>query len=201
MNGDITTMATLAEEFNPDEDAGPLNQSPNEEWLRGRLLAKSGTSQAKYYFNACLLPARNSGETEFKLMVYGSKVGQWNIDHLIPVKKLVIGDGKIEGKKIVNFAPLDAPHNKMANTVGCSEKITCTGYYSQIVDSHPYCQWLVEKHYVKHQYDNRDDGTATGQVIPGLHPLDKQESLVHKDTSKIGDERIEKLISLLTPNL
>jgi hypothetical protein len=201
MNRDITTIAHLAEEFNPEEDAGPLNQGPNEEWLRGRLLAKGGTSQAKYYFNACLLPIRNSGNTEFNILVYGNRVGQWNIDHLIPNSRIVAGDGNIEGKKIVNFAPLDNAHNIMAKTTRCAEKISTTGYYSQIMGSHPYCTWLVEEHYVDHQYDDRDNGTATGQVIPGGHPLDKQASLVHNHPSNIGDERIEKIISLLTPKL
>jgi hypothetical protein len=89
----------------------------------------------------------------------------------------------------------------MAKNIGCAEKITATGYYSQIMDAHDYCQWLVEEHYVNHQYDNRQGGVVTGEIIQGAHPLDNQASLVHNHPLGIGDERIDKLISLLTPKL
>jgi hypothetical protein len=201
MNRDITTMAGLANEFNPTEDAGPLNKNPNENWLRSRLLAKGGTTQAKFYFNACLLPERIDGGTKFAPLIYGGKVGQWNIDHLIPRSKVLAGEGNNEGKKIVNLAPLDNAHNSMAKNIGCAEKITATGYYSQIMDAHDYCKWLVEEHYVNHQYDNRQGGVVTGEIIQGAHPLDNQASLVHNHLLGIGDERIDKLISLLTPKL
>ena len=201
MNRDITTMAGLANEFNPTEDAGPLNKNPNENWLRSRLLAKGGTTQAKFYFNACLLPERIDGGTKFAPLIYGGKVGQWNIDHLIPRSKVLAGEGNNEGKKIVNLAPLDNAHNSMAKNIGCAEKITATGYYSQIMDAHDYCKWLVEEHYVNHQYDNRQGRVVTGEIIQGAHPLDNQASLVHNHLLGIGDERIDKLISLLTPKL
>jgi hypothetical protein len=192
MNREITTMEQLSNEFNPSTDVGLLQDPPNEDWLRGRLLAKGGTTMARPFFNACLLPDRNTGETEFNLLVYGNRAGQWNLDHLIPGSRLVAGEGYIEGRKIVNLAPLDKAHNIMAQNIGCEEKIKDTGYYNNIKEYHPYCAWLVDEHHINHEND---------ALIGGRHPLDMQESLVHNHLSRIGDERIEKLMELLAPKI
>ena len=192
MNKEITTMQELANEFNPDADVGLLQNPPNQDWLRGRLLAKGGAVMAKPYFNACLLPDRNSGEIKFNLLVYGGRAGQWNLDHLIPSSKLISGEGYIEGRKIVNLAPLDKAHNIMAQNIGCTEKISESGYYSKIMENHPYCEWLVTEHYAKHEKDT---------LVGGKHPLDIQEGLVHLHGSGIGDQRVQKIIDLLTPKL
>jgi len=193
MNKEITTMQQLANEFNPGEQAGDLQNAPNAGWLRSSLDRKKGTSNAKYYFNACLLPNRDDVDTDFPLLVYGSRTGQWNIDHLIPKTRIATGEGAIDGHKIVNFAPLDRAHNIAAQSINSKEKLRVGGeYYAEIMDYHPYCQWLVETHYVEHEND---------EDVDGKHPLNRQESIVHNHQSGIGDQRIEQLILLLTPKL
>jgi len=195
LKSQITTIKQLATTFNPEDTAGKLQNPPNEDWLKGRLLAKAGTTMAKIYFNVCLLPNRDSGLTKFNVFIYGSAAGQWNIDHLIPKMYINPGEGASEGNKIVNFAPLDKDHNNLARTVECSEKISNSGasaMYYQIMEEHPYCKWLVEEHYIDHK-DNPKVG--------GEHQLDKQECLVHNHASKIGDQRLDKIVELLIPKL
>jgi hypothetical protein len=194
MNKEIRTMQELANEFNPEESAGQLQNAPNPGWLRSSLDRKKGTGHAKPFFNACLLPDRNSGETEFNLLVYGAKLGQWNLDHLIPKTRIATGEGAIDGYKVVNLAPLDKAHNIAAQNIDCLEKIKPGGeYYANIMEFHPYCRWLVETHFLNHENDD---------LIAGKHPLNRQESIVHNPaTPSLGDERIEQLIELLTPKL
>jgi len=193
MKGDITTMDELATEFNPEIDAGPLQNEPNRTWLTGRLTAKVGTAMGQKFFSAMLLPERDSGTTEFNLLVYGTKAGQWQVDHLIADKKLLVGEGNTEGKKITNMAPLDKDSNGLAQTASCLVKIDSNGNcYSNIVDYHPYSKWLVKNHFD----DHKDD-----EITDGLHPLNDQSCLVHLHPSKIGDERIAKMVELLLPKL
>jgi uncharacterized protein with ParB-like and HNH nuclease domain len=193
MKGDITTMDELSTEFNPEIDAGPLQNEPNRTWLTGRLTAKVGTAMGQKFFSAMLLPERDSGTTEFNLLVYGTKAGQWQVDHLIADKKLLVGEGNTEGKKITNMAPLDKDSNGLAQTASCLVKIDSNGNcYSNIVDYHPYSKWLVKNHFD----DHKDD-----EITDGLHPLNDQSCLVHLHPSKIGDERIAKMVELLLPKL
>ena len=193
MKGDITTMDKLATEFNPEIDAGSLQNAPNSTWLKNRLTAKVGTTMGQKFFSAMLLPDRDSETTEFNLLVYGTKAGQWQVDHLIAEKKLLAGEGNTEGKRITNMAPLDKDSNGLAQTASCLVKIDSNGNcYSNIVDYHPYSKWLVKNHFD----DHKDD-----EITDGLHPLNDQSCLVHLHPSKIGDERIAKMVELLLPKL
>lgn len=193
MNKEIKTMQDLAIKFNPASDAGELDAPPNDDWLKSRLMAKKGTNSAKPIFNACLLPVRDSGNTDFYPLVYGPKTDQWNIDHLIPKTRRVQGEGNTESEKIVNFAPLDKAHNLIAQNIACDEKLRPGGVYDMIKQSHPYCKWLSDKHYTNHQND---------KLIQNMHPLNLQRCLVHSiEPPSIGDERIIALVDLLTPKL
>ena len=193
MKGDITTMDKLATEFNPEIDAGSLQNAPNSTWLKNRLTAKVGTTMGQKFFSAMLLPDRDSETTEFNLLVYGTKAGQWQVDHLIAEKKLLAGEGNTEGKRITNMAPLDKDSNGLAQTASCLVKIDSNGNcYSNIVDYHPYSKWLVQEHFKNHKDD---------EVIHGLHPLNDQSCLVHLHRSNIGDERVDKMVELLLPKL
>ena len=112
---------------------------------------------------------------------------------MISKKKLLAGEGSTEGNKITNMAPLDKDSNGLAQTASCLVKIDVNGNcYSNIMEYHPYCKWLVEKHFVDHK---------DGVVTHGLHPLNDQSCLVHLHPSKIGDERISKMVELLLPKL
>ena len=63
------------------------------------------------------------------------------------------------------------------------------GDYATVIEKHTYIEWLVNEHYANFQH----------KKIPNsnVHPLNSEEMLVINSPINVGDERIEKMISIL----
>lgn len=181
--GQYASLVQVADAINPP-GAGGLDSDPVGEWLRSNL-AVADTKKARRIFNACLLPLRTNRGGAFQPLQYGR--GQWNIDHLIPVRNVQRAQpGGREANTLRNLAPLPAPHNRGAGNEPCSQKLSPTGRYAAAIEAgsiHPYMQWLLDH-----------------QATIGS-PLDDQRLLEPNARPPIGDERIEAIAELLIAKL
>ena len=152
MRNQIKTMKDAAEEINANE-SGTLDTDVNKNWLRGRLIDVN-ISKSKRIFNACLAPKRNS-TSNFEPFFYSTRTNFYNIDHLIADSKADKNKpGYDEVQSIVNFAPLESEKNNAANALDCFGRLDPTRQiYTSIAQIHPYCEWLLDTHFKKHEND------------------------------------------------
>ena len=188
-NPKIATLTELAKKINLDVGAGGLDDEPDKGWMKSSL-RKAGKTRSRSIFNAMLLPNRDSSDTTFKPIEYGTKKTDYNIDHLIPItnkKKNTLGAEEMD--QIVNFSPLPSPLNVKIKNYPCERKLKPDGDYATVIEKHTYIEWLVNEHYANFQH----------QKIPksNVHPLNSEEMLVINSPINVGDERIEKMISIL----
>jgi len=185
------SLDSLLKKINP-ETSGPVNGKPNKSWLEQQL-RKAKTHEAQRIFNACLLPKRTEARTTFEPKKYGTAEGEWNIDHLIPQKKLKEdAPGGIEGQLLPNFSPLPFDLNISVKNTPCSKKLGNGVYSEASASSHPYVRWLANVHYPK--YNGRSNSKK----------LDTQAELVHNpnpNSKAVGDERIKKITELLVSRI
>jgi hypothetical protein len=92
----------------------------------------------------------------FELLVYGSGDTFVEIDHLIPQSKLS-GSGKRAVNTIRSFAPLISPLNNEARATPCSTKLKIRKFFGS--QHHPYHDWLLGVHAIKHGKGDLDDET------------------------------------------
>ncbi len=211
IRGSIQSVDELSEELNPDL-AGQIDDPPNHNWLKGVILkSKKKSANPKIIFNACLLPDRNSrlGRSQFHPMIYKNGTNYYNVDHLIAdSQKNTSARGLLELQNMVNLAPLEWTKNVLASSTECSLKLSTSAIYGTIKDKHPYCKWLVEVHYTNHENDDivyplTGETETQTQEDPAtrIPPLDSQVNLLEGHQNSIANERVEKLIEILTPKL
>jgi len=212
MRSTLKTMDEVSAALSPDA-SGALHDPPNENWLKGKLLTSDKSSgKPKLVFNACLLPLRGQStesQDPFTPLIFRTGTGFFNVDHLIPDSK---SDktlrGHIELQNLVNLAPLEWEKNNLALATWCSLKLSSSQIYDTIKGIHPYCKWLVDDHYINHQNDNKVfpiSGTIeTDNNEPDnakVHIFDSQVNLLEGHQNSITDERITKLLEILSPRL
>lgn len=212
MRGSFTTLDEVSTDLNPD-NAGEINDPPNENWLKGKLSTTSKKGGLpKLLFNACLLPLRGQPSTsreQFSPLIFKLGANFYNIDHLIPDSK---ADEKLRGFKeiqyMANLAPLEWAKNNAALITPCSLKLSTSHIYDEIKEKHPYCKWLVEEHLANHENDEKVypiSGTAVSDYNEDpntkIHPFDSQVNLLEAHQNNIKYERISKLVEILSLRL
>jgi hypothetical protein len=178
----------IAEEISRNFLSKELSQQVDAGWLQ-IALRKCDRRRSQRVFNACLLPAIEHDEGEFRPQGYGREGTCFQIDHLIPkttIKKN--SPGSTEAESIVNYAPILGSSNNAQNHLRCSEKLAPGGTYAREVelpdvDSHPYIAWLVET-----------------QGPSGM-PLDWLPFLEMNAANPIGDQRLEWIRARLIERL
>ena len=185
----IATLTELAKKINLDVGAGGLDDEPDKGWMKSSL-RKAGKTRSRSIFNAMLLPNRDSSDTTFKPIEYGTKKTDYNIDHLIPItnkKKNTLGAEEMD--QIVNFSPLPAPLNVKVKNYPCERKLKPDDVYSTVTEKHPYIDWLVNTHYS--DFQNKKITNSA------MHPLNSEEMLVVNASNDVGDKRILKMVNVL----
>lgn len=184
----ITSMQSLANLINQDIGAGDLDSEPDEGWIKTSL-RRAGANRARRIFNACLLPDREDSGGNFTPIDYGTKINQWNIDHMIPkINKKINTMGAEEIDEIMNMVPLPSDVNVKAKHYPCERKLNDAELYSTVKEKHPYLNWLVNEHFSKFK---------DAEHIDGEHPLNLPQFLMVNADPSIGDDRIDQIAKLL----
>ena len=113
MQNRLNNIQELADSMNPDE-SGDLDTNPAENWTKGRLSVLK-KDYAKRIFNAHLAPDRTATSDGFTPLIYSTRTGYYNIDHLIPesaVRTNQPGAKIINPGYLPNFAPLETERNR-----------------------------------------------------------------------------------------
>jgi uncharacterized protein with ParB-like and HNH nuclease domain len=211
LRGHIKSMDELSSALNPD-GAGDIDDKANGNWLKQVILkSKKKSANPRIIFNSCLLPKRDesSKRDDFQPMIFKNGANYYNIDHLIPdddANKDVRGHKELQN--LVNLAPLESPNNVTASDTLCSLKLSSSKIYGTMKDKHPYCKWLIEDHFPAHNGEELVF-PLSGKQTPEkgeessikIHRFDSQVNLLEADTNSISNERVEKLIEILTSRL
>lgn len=182
LNGSILNLGDAADQISVSITGHNASVAPDKDWLRASL-SSSDKQRARRIFNAMQLPKRSLGwgTQPFNPLVFGSRSGQNNIDHLIPDSmKIPNQPGVVEINTIRNFSPLPANQNRIAKATSCSTKLGTGGIYDVIISGttpyHPYCKWLVQTH--------------APAITPAAN-LDNQMYLEPNQSPNIGNARLE----------
>lgn len=186
-------LEKLATKINKDIGADELGVDVDKNWLKTSL-RKSGKDKSPRIFNACLLPNRDDEGGHFEPLEFGGSKTNWQIDHLIPkADKTTNKFVSEELEQLANFAPLPGKINAGIKHNPCKEKIGPNGAYHAAKNQHPYIYWLISEHYKTYEsYEN---------TINDNHPLNDSSCLIMNAAMRIGDDRIEKIMSLLKNKL
>ena len=196
MQNRLNDIQELADSMNPDESGG-LDNSPAENWTKGRLSTLK-KDYAKRIFNAHLAPDRTATSDGFTPLIYSTRTGYYNIDHLIPessVRTNQPGEKIISPGYLPNFAPLETDRNRNNVANPCSIKFR-NGVYDSIRDIHPYCKWLVDDHIPNHVGDPAEQVGGRNVL-----PMDNQAHLLEGDVNKFHIDRVQKIYDLLSTKI
>ena len=152
-------------------------------------LREISISPAKRIFNALELSLIKN-PISFQPKDYGSKSGQFHIDHLTPKSKLISGTtGCKEGDKIGNFAPIPYHHNIIAKTTACSDKLKAIG-------------GLYVGHYdiINIEFNNFLIKVHATSINP-ITDLDNQDLLSHNKLNSTTDLRIKYIAEELVKRI
>ena len=162
----------------------PLNSSEIEIELR-----EISIGPAKMIFNALTLNELRK-PISFNAMAFGSKSGDFHIDHLKPKSKLIKGQkGYKEGDKIGNFAPIPYYHNVIAKMTACSDKL-----------KHPNGLYVSKPDITIIDFNDFLINTHARSISP-ITNLDDQDLLAHNTPNSISDFRIKKIAKELVKRI